>query len=93
MYQESEIVDLLMVLFLTPVMAASLRSIHLAGRKLFIIGYFGVVAGFVFTIVEGYWLPDVFNALEHLSYGAAGVVLAVAAYKLMRSIRAESMAS
>jgi len=89
-YQESEIVDLLMVLFLTPVMAASLRSIHLEGRNLFIVGYFAVVVGFVFTIAEGFWLPDVFNALEHASYGVAGVVLAVASFKLMRSVRSEA---
>lgn len=87
MYQESEIVDLLMVLFLLPVMRASLGSIHLEGRRFFIAGYLAIIAAYVFTIVEGFWIEGVFNALEHLSYTVAGVLFALGALVLLRASR------
>ncbi|MBF4509355.1 MAG: hypothetical protein ISP10_02575 [Aeromicrobium sp.] len=88
MYQESEIVSLLLALFLTPVMARSVRSIQMHGKAWFVAGYLSVVAGYVFTIVEGYWLYDLFNALEHLAYTVSGVWFAMGGLALLRRSRA-----
>lgn len=87
MYQESEIVDLLMVVFLTPIMAASVRAIHLAGKRWFVAAYLTIVAGYVFTVAEGYILADVFNVLEHACYAGAGMLFAVGLTILARASR------
>jgi hypothetical protein len=42
-----------------------------------IAAYCCVLLSNTFTVVEGFWLPDVFNLLEHLAYlGASICVLA-----------------
>lgn len=87
MYQASELVDLLMVAFLTPIMAASVRAIHLAGKRWFIAGYLALVAGYVFTFVEGFVWPDAFNLLEHACYAASGILFVVAVHELWRAAR------
>jgi hypothetical protein len=89
-FQESEIVDLLMVIFLTPIMAVSARSIHLAGKRWFVAGYLAIAFGYVFTIVEGFIGPVLFNTLEHLSYAVSGACFLVATITLARASRAES---
>ena len=88
MYQESEIVSLLLALFLTPVMARSARAVQMPGKAWFVAGYLSVVAGYVFTIVEGYWLYDLFNILEHLAYAVGGVWFAMGGLTLLRRSRA-----
>ena len=89
MYQESEIVSLLLALFLTPVMARSVRAVQMHGKGWFVAGYLTVVAGYVFTIVEGYWLYDLFNTLEHVAYSLGGVWFAIGGLVLLRRSRAE----
>lgn len=39
-----------------------------------LLAYGSIVAAYVFTIVEGFWLPDVMNVLEHAAYACAGVL-------------------
>jgi hypothetical protein len=73
MYQESEIVDLLMAVFLAPIMYATFRSLRLAGKPWFVLGFGAMVVGYVTTIAEGYYAPDLFNFLEHLSYAVSGI--------------------
>ena len=92
MYQESEIVDLLMVLFLTPIMAVSVRAVHVAGKRWFIAGYLAVASGYVFTVAEGYVAPVLFNVLEHAAYAAGGIAFAVAAVQLARASRGPAVA-
>lgn len=85
MFQESEIVELLMVAFLTPIMAASVRTIHVPGKRLFVAGYLVTVAGYVFSVAEGFLWFDAFNTFEHASYAGAGVLYAIAAVRLLRA--------
>jgi hypothetical protein len=87
MYQESEIVDLLMVVFLTPIMVASARAIHLAGKRWFVAGYLALVSGYVFTVAEGYVWPDALNVMEHACYALAGILFATALGQLFRATR------
>lgn len=82
MYQESEIVDLLMVAFLTPIMASSVRAIHIAGKRWFVGAYLALVTGYVFTVAEGFVWPDGLNVLEHACYAISGALFAIAAYQL-----------
>ena len=85
MYQESEIVDLLMVLFLTPIMVVSVRAITMPGKRWFVAAYIAITIGYVFTVVEGYVLPDLFNLLEHITHAIAGLCYMVAAVALLRA--------
>jgi hypothetical protein len=73
MYQESEIVNLLMAVFLTPIMFATFRRLTLAGKPWFLLGYAAMMVGYVTTIAEGYYAPDAFNLAEHLSYAVSGI--------------------
>lgn len=90
MYQESELVDLLLVALLTPLLWAGLRSVTVAGKGWFIASYAAIAAGFVFTVAEGYAAPDLLNVLEHAGYALSGVLLAVACFIFMRDARAKS---
>ncbi|MDO8916172.1 MAG: hypothetical protein Q7W16_08845 [Coriobacteriia bacterium] len=90
MYQESEIVDLVMAVFLTPILFVVFRTVYLAGRRWFVSGYLAVIAGYVFTVVEGYFAPDLFNTLEHVSYAVGGVCFAVGAWSVLTSARRRS---
>lgn len=82
MYQESEIVDLLLVAFLSPIMATSVRAIQLPGKRWFIAAYLALVTGYVFTVAEGFVWPDAFNVLEHAAYALSGVLFTVAVFRL-----------
>ena len=90
MYQESEIVDLLMLVFLTPVMVLSVRAIRLAGKRWFVAGYAAIAVGYVLTIIEGYAAPDLLNTLEHITHGIAGSCFLIGVVTLMRAARAGS---
>ena len=85
MYQESEIVDLLMVVFLTPVMVVSVRSISLPGKRWFIAAYVAIAFGYILTVAEGYFAPEALNLLEHITHALAGVCFFVAALTLYRT--------
>ncbi|MBN2840683.1 MAG: hypothetical protein JXP37_07000 [Coriobacteriia bacterium] len=87
MYQESEIVDFLMLVFLTPVMMLSVRAIDLSGKRWFVAGYLAIALGYVLTIIEGYIAPDLMNTIEHVSHGVAGICFLVGVVVLSRATR------
>lgn len=87
MFQDSEIVDLLMVVFLTPVMVSILREISLAGKRWFIAGYLAIVVGYVLTLAEAAILPGLLDLLEHTAYATAGCFFLVAVVIFSRSVR------
>ena len=37
--------------------------------------YLSTLAGWILTVAEGVWMPELLNTLEHLSYGLAGQLL------------------
>jgi hypothetical protein len=87
-YQESEIVDLLMVVFLTPIMVANVRAIHIPGKRWFVGGYLIVALGHVFTVLEGFIAPEAFNVAEHVSHAVMGALFFSGALSMFRSARA-----
>jgi len=73
-YQESEIFILLMAAVLTPLIFAAFGSIRIAGRRWFLLGYFAMMAGYVFTVAEGYPpLSVACNLAEHMMYALSGI--------------------
>ncbi len=73
MLQASEVVDLVIAVVLLPIIITSSRNPTLSRRGLLLFSYSCIVAGYVFTIAEGFFWFDVMNVLEHASYSAAGV--------------------
>lgn len=90
MFQESEIVDLMLVVFLMPMLMIGIRSVEVAGKRWFIASYWAIVCGFVFTVVEGYRATVLMNDLEHIAYAVAGIFLAIATHSLLHDVRGQA---
>ena len=87
MYQESEIVDLLMVIFLTPIMVATYRVIGIRGKQWFAAAYTMIATGYILTVVEGFVAEEVLNYIEHVTHGFAGLFCLMGAAALYRFAR------
>lgn len=87
MFQASEVVNLILAAILTPMLWVGTRGITLAGKRWFVGSYAAMMCAYVFTVLEGYYLPDAFNLLEHVSLAASGLLAATGAYLLLRSTR------
>lgn len=85
MFQESEIVNLLVGFGSVPVIALLARRIAVP-RGTFLYGGFGfLLLGYVSTVIEGLVFPDLLNLLEHYSYAAAGLFFL--AFAFPRTVR------
>ena len=73
MFQESEIVNLLVGFGSVPVVLLLARRIPIPRGRVLYAGFVCLLLGYVFTVVEGVVLPDILNALEHWAYAAAGL--------------------
>lgn len=93
MFQESEIVDLMLVVFLMPMLMIGIRSVKVAGKRWFIASYWAIVCGFIFTVAEGYFADVLMNNLEHISYALGGIFLAIATSTLLRDVRRQADAT
>lgn len=93
MFQESEIVDLMLVVFLMPMLTIGIRSVQVAGKRWFMASYWAIVCGFILTVAEGYVAPDAMNDLEHIAYALGGIFLAIATYSLLNDVRGQADAS
>lgn len=83
-YQPSEVTDLVLMLALGPVIIILLRralDTVPAGAYVAIGAMFGA---YIFTVAEGFFLPDLFNLIEHVCYAVAGVAFVVTLRQLSR---------
>jgi len=78
MLQPSEVVDLVIAIVLLPIIFTSSRAMRGPIRVLILAAFGSVVVGYVFTILEGYFLENLFNTLEHAAYASAGVLTLLA---------------
>lgn len=74
MVQPSEVVTLLVALVLAPMIVTSVIRIRMAHGALVLAALGALLVSYIATIVEGLLLPDLFNALEHFSLAAAGLM-------------------
>lgn len=84
MYSMSEVLVLTLALGLAPIFIWTFRQLELRDK-----GYLGVAllaafASFVATVVEGYWLPDVFNTIEHALEPVVAISFALFAMRFFR---------
>jgi len=84
MFQESEIIALVVAL-----VGAFLLTFVLTRRKVpelgfFYTGFFFIVAASLFTVVEGVFWNEFFNAVEHLCYALSGISFVLGCWSLLR---------
>ena len=82
MLQENEIVMLLggggVLVF---IFANHLKLKRVRAWKILTGGFCVLLAGWLFTVLEGFFLKAVFNFLEHMCYAASSVLIAVWCWK------------
>lgn len=77
----AEAFQLAVALVVLPVMLGFYRRLRdKSGQPYWQIAVAAIYAAGVFTIVESFVLAELMNALQHLSYGVAGVAATFAAY-------------
>lgn len=84
MFQDSEVVNLIMGVVSLFVFLVLSRNNGLPQHPAIYTGFFFILAGYFFTVIEGVFWHDLFNVLEHFSYAVAAVLFAAGAGALAR---------
>lgn len=84
MFQESEIVNLLVGFGSVPVIVLLARRVRLPHPRILYCAFSFLLLAYVFTVVEGVAWREGFNFLEHLSYAGSGLLFFVYALLLGR---------
>jgi hypothetical protein len=50
--------------------------------KLLLYAFYFLMAGWFFTVIEGFVLMPFFNLLEHISYSVSSIIMAMWCYKI-----------
>lgn len=82
MFQQSELMILVLFVAFAPLGLLVYRRIEDAGKRWLIFGMAAMLTAYTSTVVEGFLVPPVFNALEHASFAVAGACFAMASYTL-----------
>lgn len=82
MFQENEIVNLLLVFASVPVLFFLSRKVRIPAGGLLYLSFGLVLVAYVFTVAEGVLWHDGFNVLEHLSEALAGLGFLAYAWRL-----------
>jgi hypothetical protein len=85
MFQESEIVNLLVGFGSVPVLIVLARRVALPRAGIVYAAFAALLLAYVFTVVEGVVWRQGFNFLEHLAYAAAGLLFLAYVFLLGRS--------
>jgi hypothetical protein len=72
-YQLSEIVNLVLLLGLSPIIIGAARRFRSPVATAVYVALGFMLGAYVTTILEGFLLYDLFNTLEHLCYMFAGI--------------------
>jgi hypothetical protein len=58
--------------------------------KLLLYTFYFLMAGWFFTVIEGFILMPFFNLLEHVSYTVSAIIMAMWCYKIAHPKREEA---
>lgn len=83
MVQQSEILVLALAVALGPFIAWAYRGIEFRERRWLAAALIAMVTGYVATILENFVAETLLNALEHLSFAAAGACFMIAILGLL----------
>lgn len=84
MFQESEIISLLLAVIAVFIVVFIFMKKGIAGFQWMYAGFFAIVASMFFTVLEGVFLGGVFNLLEHVCIVLAGVAFFIGCWSLGR---------
>lgn len=73
MVEQAEIYQLIVAVLLVPLIFRSLFSIDVPGERPVIVGLLAMGLAYLFTVLEGFYAPELFNTLEHAMYAVSGV--------------------
>jgi hypothetical protein len=71
--QVSEVVNLVLAIFLVPLIVADVRQADAPSRGAFALGFSVMLLAYAVTIAEGFFLPDVLDVVEHALYATSGI--------------------
>lgn len=78
MIQENEVVMLLMAIGVLIFILVNRRLImRIEAARVLVAAFCVLLAAYVFTILEGFFLEKLLNLLEHLCYAASSVLIAL----------------
>ncbi len=90
MFNESEIINLLLGVVALIILFSVLKEVRLPGFKYFKTGFIILFFSYVFTVVEGICFKGLFNFLEHFGYALSGLLFAFACWKLSGAVQTNS---
>jgi hypothetical protein len=92
MLQENEVVTLIMgigVLLFIILNKVHVKKIN--SWRILVWGYYTLLSGWVFTVLEGFILENYLNLLEHISYAVSTILFAVWCWKSAYKVREEEL--
>lgn len=87
----SEFARLVVALSVVPFLVFMTRNMRFAhkSRTAYVVLLAAIYSSYVLTIVEGFFAPDLLDALQHLSYGVAGVAGVIVAWRSRQAVLEE----
>ena len=84
MFEESEIINLILGLVSLVIVIIETQKRMIPGFRLFFAGFLCVMFARLFTVIEGMFLGDLLNILEHTCYVLSSFLFAAGCMSLMR---------
>jgi len=86
MIQENEIIVLFLALgVLIFILGSRQKFQRIPVSKIFVAGFYVLLAGWILTVLEGLFWQELLNILEHICYAASSVLMAVWCWKVFGS--------
>jgi len=82
MFEESEIINLILGLVSLIIVYYETRKRVIPNFQLFLAGFLFIAMARIFTVVEGLFLGDILNILEHLCYASSAFLFAAGCISL-----------
>ncbi len=86
MFQESEIINLVVGLIAVLMFWYIFNKRELPKLRFIYVGFFFVLCGYLFTVIEGVFWNQFFNLLEHLCYTLSGISFLVGCRAIVRHL-------
>jgi len=84
MFQESEIINIILALISILMFAFVFKKMGLPRLRLLYIGFIFMLCGYLFTVIEGVIWLEFFNLLEHLCYALSSISFAAGCLSIIR---------
>ena len=80
MTYDTEVLQLVIAVVMAPIIIFSLQRIEMPSKPYFTVALLALTFAYVFTVVEGFAAPELFNTLEHAMLALSGVMFAMSAW-------------